>query len=68
MTKYYGIGKEGCYKYHFSIFLGNKMIEIALYTKVHKFKPQFYYYRNCAWDEQTILKIKWLVGLNLNVA
>ena len=62
MTRYYGIGKEGYYKCEFSIFLGNKMLCISTHPDVYKFRPQFYYYRNCAWEEQTNFTIRWFWG------
>ena len=62
MTRYYGIGKEGYYKYEFSIFLGNKMLRISIHPKFYRFKPRLYYYKNCAWEEQTAFTIWWFWG------
>ena len=62
MTRYYGIGKEGYYKYEFSIFLGNKMLCIFIHPNIYKFKPWLTYYKNCAWEEQTNFTIRWFWG------
>ena len=46
MNKYIGIGKENVVnkKWTISIFLGEKYVTIAFYTKKYKFIPRFYLY------------------------
>jgi hypothetical protein len=68
MRKYYGLGKESNYNWILSIFLGSKLLQICFWTKKYKLMPRFYWYTNCEWGEQHVLKIKWLVGISLNVA
>ncbi len=67
MTKYYGIGQERNYKWLFAILLGNKMLQIAFWTKKYKFLPRIYWYSNCGWGEQKILKLKWVLAVGIDI-
>jgi len=66
INKYYGIGKDfmGGNKWTFNIFLGNKMVCIAYYTRKYKFRPRFYFYSNIAeMQEDNFFSLSWFVGL-----
>lgn len=62
--KYYGIGKEGSFNWRISLFWGSNMLTIAFYTKLHKFKPRFYYYKDQTFDTGFLI-INWFIGLKI---
>lgn len=67
MNKYIGIGKENFAnnKWTISIFLGEKYVTIAFYTKKYKLIPRFYLYGKESFkymQEIDMLSISWFFG------
>ena len=67
MNKYIGIGKENVAnnKWTISIFLGEKYITIAFYTKKYKLIPRFYLYSKESFEymqEINMFNISWFLG------
>ena len=67
MNKYIGIGKENVAnnKWTISIFLGEKYVTIAFYTKKYKLIPRFYLYGKESFEymqEINMFNISWFLG------